>query len=335
MNRNVQFDRDLEQWLEAEAPASAPAGFHALVMDRARTLRQRPAWRTNGTDRRFSRGRDMTLLAAAAAVLLVGGSLVVGSGVLRQQSMIPPATAPSPRVAMTSPSATSPSPSTSGKADASPTPAPITWTDASLSRDWPAAVRTEPAGAPVLVPIRWSKLGHVPDPTGDAGSAGTWADIIDVSISKAIVDIFFAPGQPGLHGVDPRQVRFGRGLVVDTDGDGVADWRYGMDNVPAGTPSHCDGSSYDYRWWRTDLHTGRTDWAVCYTLAVVGPGGGVQTAVGWGPNHLRLSFGSDTPAGEVGALPKGHFYAWASVIQDGQIVATDYAPDNGWLAPSP
>ena len=28
-------------------------------------------------------------------------------------------------------------------------------------------------------------------------------------------------------------------------------------------------------------------------------------------------------------------YAWASVIQDGRVVATDYAPDAGWLLPSP
>lgn len=26
-----------------------------------------------------------------------------------------------------------------------------------------------------------------------------------------------------------------------------------------------------------------------------------------------------------------HFYVWASVIVDGQIVATDYAPDAGWI----
>ena len=28
-------------------------------------------------------------------------------------------------------------------------------------------------------------------------------------------------------------------------------------------------------------------------------------------------------------------YAWASVIVDGRVVATDYAPDTGWLLPSP
>ena len=72
MNPNTQFERDLEQWLQAEAPASAPAGFHATVMDRARTLRQRPGWTTTFPARRFGRGRGMTLLAAAALLSSVG-----------------------------------------------------------------------------------------------------------------------------------------------------------------------------------------------------------------------------------------------------------------------
>ena len=57
MNPNTQFERDLEQWLQAKAPASAPAGFHATVMDRARTLRQRPGWATSLPVRRFGRAR--------------------------------------------------------------------------------------------------------------------------------------------------------------------------------------------------------------------------------------------------------------------------------------
>ena len=27
----------------------------------------------------------------------------------------------------------------------------------------------------------------------------------------------------------------------------------------------------------------------------------------------------------------GRYYAWASMIEDGRVVATDYAPDVGWL----
>src|SRR5215204_7766409 len=94
MNSNAKFEQDLEQWLQTEAPASAPAGFHASVIDRARTLRQRPGWATSLPGRRFGRGRGMTLLAAAA-LLLVGGALAAGSGVLRLPSVVPPVPAPS------------------------------------------------------------------------------------------------------------------------------------------------------------------------------------------------------------------------------------------------
>jgi hypothetical protein len=117
MNPNAQFERDLEQWLQTEAPASAPVGLHASVMDRARTLRQRPGWTMSFPGRRFGRGRGMTLLAAAA--LLGGGALAAGSGILRLPTVVPPA--PSVvAVTTTSPDATSPSPSGSAAPSASP-----------------------------------------------------------------------------------------------------------------------------------------------------------------------------------------------------------------------
>ena len=121
MNPNAQFEQDLEQWLQTELPASAPAGFHASVMDRARTLRQRPGWATTLPARRLGRGRGMTLLAAAA--LLGGGALAAGSGILRLPSVVPPVPAPSVvAVATASPDATSPSPSESAAPSASPIP---------------------------------------------------------------------------------------------------------------------------------------------------------------------------------------------------------------------
>ena len=126
MNPNAQFERDLEQWLQAEAPASAPAEFHASVMDRARTLRQRPGWTTTLRARRFSRGRGITLLAAAS-LLLVGGALAAGSGVLRLPSIVPPAPAPSFGVVATaSPEAASPSPSEVTSPSTGPTASPVT-----------------------------------------------------------------------------------------------------------------------------------------------------------------------------------------------------------------
>ncbi len=44
-------------------------------------------------------------------------------------------------------------PSATPTATPSPTPTPILWTEASLKEDWPAPVRTEPAGGAILVPI--------------------------------------------------------------------------------------------------------------------------------------------------------------------------------------
>ena len=145
MNPNAQFERDLEQWLQTEAPASAPAGFHASVMDRARTLRQRPGWATSLPLRRLGRGRGMTLLAAAA--LLGGGALAAGAGLLRLPSVVPPVPAPSVvAVATTSPSV---------RPSLGPPPSdpigPLAWTQASLKEDWPAPVREEPAGGATVL----------------------------------------------------------------------------------------------------------------------------------------------------------------------------------------
>src|SRR5262245_50467914 len=121
MNQNAKFEQDLEQYLKTEAPTSAPAGFHTAVMDRARTLRQRPGWATSPPVQRIGRGRGITLLAAA--LLLVDGAVAAGSGLLRLPSIVPPVPFPLVvAVATTSPDATSRSPSESAAPTASPTP---------------------------------------------------------------------------------------------------------------------------------------------------------------------------------------------------------------------
>ena len=121
MNPNADFERDLGQWLQAEAPSSAPAGFHAAVMDRAKTLRQRPGWIRTFPGRRIGRGRGMTLLAAAA--LLGGGALAASSDILRLLSVVPPVPSPSVvAVATASPDVTSPRPTESPSPSASQVP---------------------------------------------------------------------------------------------------------------------------------------------------------------------------------------------------------------------
>ena len=342
MNPNAQFERDLEQWLQTEAPASAPAGFHATVMDRARTLRQRPGWTTTFPARRFGRGRGITLLAAAA-LLLVGGAWAAGSGILRLPTVVPPVPEPSViAVATASPDATFPNPSESASPTPVPsaTPAPITWTEAGLKEDWPSPVRTERPGPPIVVPTflkivlegcPGSECGvstdwgdPLVDPTGDTGSADNrWADIKEVTFCGSTCLSIGRLSDPPV-GVDPRQLWIAYGVVVDSDGDGVPDWRYGVDNVPLDkTDSQPDRS------WRTDLHTGQTDSAVGDHLQLRPSGTVFYPEVGGG-----LKFGVENAGiGKRGGIPK-RFYVWASVIQDGRVVATDYAPDAGWLAPS-
>ncbi len=335
------LSRELRERLGRVSLPAAPSSLR----DEIENLRAIPA--ASPVRRRSARPPMMLLAAALVTVALVAAG--IGGALLREQneprenlSLI---ASPSPSTAVSRSSSPSPSKMASTP---SPTAVPITWTPASLNEDWPGLVRSEPAGPPIVVPILLkvvvipkgcrvactypgSPSGHLADPTGDTGSdALPWADIKDVSFcgdTGTCLAIGFASESPV--GVDPRERWFAYGVVVDTDGDGVADWRYGIDNDPVGTPG-AHGSS-PRRWWRTDLHTGRTESTVNVAMW---EGGGPF----WG-NHgdqtagSGLSFGGDTTAGVRGGVPK-RFYAWASVIQDGRVVSTDYAPDAGWLVPS-
>ncbi len=91
--------------------------------------------------------------------------------------------------------------------------------------------------------------------------------------------------------------------------------------------SHGD---WPHRAWRTNLHTGRTESAAGSPYGMVGKAFFDTFYPG------RWSFGGDaTGGGTVGTKLDVPLYVWASEIKDGRVVATDYAPDVGWLLPSP
>lgn len=192
-----------------------------------------------------------------------------------------------------------------------------------MEQDWPAPVRAEPIGDPIVV--EWT--GTYTDPRGDIESTHVpWIDILRVR-GSVVVDL--GAGAPsGL--VVPSEPRIAYGLVFDTDLDGVADVRLGMDRVPAElTPWGGTPGDTDVRAWRTDLRTGTTEHGhagntVCDCLYPDRDGGR-------GTAHIYPH--GELPDGSFGGSPHipGRFYAWASMIEDGQIVATDYAPDSGWL----
>ena len=119
---------------------------------------------------------------------------------------------------------------------------------------------------------------------------------------------------------DPADQWIAYGLVLDTDADGVPDVRFGIDNIPF------DLVGQAHRAWRTDLHTGLT------TAAVGPPYGHLGDTYFYtfypGERSLSLArFGLVLRPDEE----RFRFYAWASMIEDGRVVSTDYAPDHEWL----
>jgi hypothetical protein len=211
-------------------------------------------------------------------------------------------------------------------ASPSSTSMPLPWTEASLKEDWPGPVRPEPAGGAIVVMLQENADEVIPDPLGDAGSAAyPWVDIRELQGGAARIIIELAAGPPL---VAPVEQWIAYGVVVDDDRDGIADRRIGMDNIPGGAPGEFGGQ----RQWITDLHTGTTltrsnpEGLGASHFEAYYPGSAPYT-----PTGAMLGFGGECPSGCDKPGLVGPFYVWASVIVDGRVVATDSAPDDGWL----
>jgi hypothetical protein len=186
---------------------------------------------------------------------------------------------------------------------------------------------------------RCKRRADAPDvhrPSGDSGSDATpYVDIRDVTAGTKALSFDLISKPPN---VDPSQAWIAYGVVVDVDRDGVPDWRYGMDNLPRAAGE----DQTHHRAWRTNLHTGLTEfnsnaWGGD-EMDQVGNGhfGSSYPATENGPSFLFYETGDVTGGGgfKLGAKQDKPFYVWASAIVDGQVVATDYAPDTGWLDPT-
>ena len=140
--------------------------------------------------------------------------------------------------------------------------------------------------------------------------------------------------------MDPAEQWIAYGIVTDEDGDGVADWRYGIDNMPADAVE----KGLPRRGWRTNLHTAETEAGPYQGDPPWGRlGGGFQggtstDSADWEPDaEFGFNGSVDTTQGvqHWGFELDMPFYTWASVIVNGRVVATDYAPDSGWLVATP
>jgi hypothetical protein len=196
-----------------------------------------------------------TALRAAAVAVVVSGAafLLARPG---QPAVSGPTASAGPS------SSSSPAAVLGPSATPTATPTPLRWTRASLKEDWPAPVRAEPGGGALVLPILLNVVpgaegccniesGRYSDPTDDTGSdTVSWADIQAVTFcGRACVEAW-VPKPPD---VDPTEQWIAYGLIADDDGDGVADRRFGMDNMPVDATGH-----WLHRAWITDLHTGQT-----------------------------------------------------------------------------
>lgn len=222
-----------------------------------------------------------------------------------------------------------------------PQPGPLVWEPQRLAQDWPAPVRGGSSSGGDVVPMslgddarwdpsegRWEPFQYS-DVLGDAGLDDVpWLDIEKVHLgsdySTASFDILLAGEMPDPV-PNPETTWIAYGLVLDTDGDGVADVRIGVDNMPSG----------EHRVWRTDLASGETKWSAGPPYGWVGePEGGSGAG--------RIGLDTWYPGEEGGGRAEFRysvlederplrFYVWASMIERGRVAATDYAPDAGWL----
>ena len=331
MNDMDAFERRFEDRVRAFAkagvrPLDSAAVARAAAVDHPRSIRAGSAVPRLGFT--LDRRAWAVVLALGLLVALLGGALLVGAGLVPPtlvDTSIPVRPSPN-QPAVVAPSATP-------TATPSPTPPPILWTQASLEEDWPAPVRSEPVGGGIVEKaiVKNSAPATYSDPAGDVDASMPWIDIRQLTISRNRLIIGLAVNVMPV--VDPTEQWIAYGVVWDTDRDGVPDLRFGGDNPP---------SEDGHRVWITELHSGRT---------VVNPGGGYFEETFYDKffevflpidywHGARLTFGGETAGpgpnggGIVGGL-HSPFYAWASVIQDGRVVATDYAPDSGWLDPEP
>ena len=222
-----------------------------------------------------------------------------------------------------------------GSAAPQPVPEQLSWTPVRYAEDWPAPPRSEPpSGAPDVLLVRgdnshwdpaeraWEGLEYV-DLVGDAGSGVSPAiDIREVrggGVGIASYSIQLAGGVP-LPRTDPTVRWMAYGIVVDTDGDGMPDERVGVDNMPDG----------QHRAWWADLATGQTKWKAGGSYGSVYDNGVSGGSLGLDTWYPSASEESDQVVLRYSGTP-GRYYAWASMIEDGLVVATDYAPDVGWL----
>lgn len=341
MNRQLDIDRLLASWL-AEGPYELPDRVVDNILNQLdETEKRKPRW----LPRRLTMNRTIFAIGSAAALAVAVLGLAVYSRDDGFGSPTPQAT-PVRQTALPSSS--------------------LVWSVDSADRDWPDTPRHEPNADPLVASALSGqalcalpsdvlssvvlggeeRCSHGPfiedDPQNpdlvyidssdeQALQSNSFLDIRAVGFQE---ECWFKPATCMYFDTVERVVRplphpqeqwIAFGVVADTDGDGQPDLRYGIDNAPAPI-GEVLGTELRQRMWRTDLLTGTTNFysrvfEVPSVMDAIFPG---DTAGLNGPTTGRIYAHRD---GDW----QFRFYVWASLIRDGQVIATDYAPDTGWL----
>ena len=305
MTTERELDRLLAPWLDS-VRSPQPDGLLETVLTATGSTRPRPAWRVRLSRNPMfdapSGANWMAPMALAATALVV--AILVSIGLLARSPNVGPPPAPSP-------------------------------TDTARAQiEWAGPVRAT-VGAPLLQSMAGAASraegpsGPIPLFGWDEGSPDApvpWVDITGVRFTPGAlltwyVDIGAYP--PRTDSLDRDETLISYGLVVDANEDGVADYELGMSN-DAPTPG-------DLRLWITNFATGETD------EHIGRPNG--QPFEEWHPDSRISELGEGRqprftlPESDLAGVDSEtvRFYAWSSVTEGPDVVAWDYAPDEGWL----
>ena len=137
-------------------------------------------------------------------------------------------------------------------------------------------------------------------------------------------EIALAGAPPSPEEIEPG-VLIAYGFVLDTTGDGAADYVIGLDNdAPV---------RGDFHAWVTNLATGQTDAQVAAPYGIpidfTYPREPEPNSY---PVHPTMSFHFNLGSAPADLdLNTVRFYAWTAVTRSGVVLDNDYAPDTGWI----
>jgi hypothetical protein len=209
-----------------------------------------------------------------------------------------------------------------GNEDTAPSPAPDPTPSPTITGPppgWPGALRSDTAAMPVVsfakgrVDGRDTAVGGIDIRRLDASTRPEWR-----------LELRSAP--PLASTLDPARRIMEHGVVVDSDGDRLADCHIGI-NTEAPTPG-------DFRVWVKNLRTGVTDERIGppYGIPIdfFHPAEGEDPGIPGTVNRtVSFFFLGPTAPCEIGA--SANFYTYAVVMDHGRDPKWDFAPDAAWL----